>query len=274
MTSSAARAANEALRLFDHLAAPAISVIGAFALVGEARAPLRHRTTPRRKRWAANAMLGALAASIARLVVVPAMVHAATRGARRGLLARIDRHGPVRAAVAFALLDYSVYAWHRANHEVPFLWRFHAAHHVDPDVDVTTAIRFHAVELLLSIPVRSLVIVALGATAREVVVYECAMQAAAMFHHANVRLPPRVERALSSVVITPTLHGTHHSDRAEDLSSNWGVVLSIWDRLHGTRRVVAQDDVRIGIPTQPSVASATDALHVLLAPLRGGVDST
>ncbi|AKV04456.1 putative sterol desaturase [Labilithrix luteola] len=262
------RAGDDALAILDRVAAPAIAVVAVLALAFEAYAPLRHRTTRRLRRYPANAIVGALGALTGRLAVLPAMVLVAAPWMRRGLLGQVHMPAWMHAAVAFVLLDYVFFWWHRANHRIAFLWRFHAVHHVDPDLDVTTAFRFHFGELMLSIPVIGVFVAALGVTPREIVIYEGALQLAATFHHANMRLPEWLERSLSNVIITPTLHGTHHSDQAEHLSSNWGVVLSVWDRLHGSRRIAAQDGIRIGIPSQPPVDEATGPVHVLLLPMR------
>jgi sterol desaturase/sphingolipid hydroxylase (fatty acid hydroxylase superfamily) len=133
------------------------------------------------------------------------------------------------------LLDALIYWWHRANHVVPFLWRFHAVHHLDRFLDTTTAVRFHAGEVLLSALARAAVIVLLALPLTSVLAFETLVLAAAMFHHSNLRLPCRVERALSLVVVTPSIHWVHHHRRRADTDANYATILSLWDRVFASR---------------------------------------
>lgn len=165
-------------------------------------------------------------------------------GRRRfGLLRWLPVEGLVRSAVGFLALDYTMYWWHRALHGWRPLWRFHAVHHADRDLDATTALRFHAGELACSLPFRCAQVIALGVEPSLALRYEITMQAAALFHHSNIRLPVGVEEMLSQIIVTPRLHGVHHSVETRDLHSNWSVVFSFWDRLHGTRRMRASQPV-------------------------------
>ncbi|MGP1394830.1 MAG: sterol desaturase family protein [Inquilinaceae bacterium] len=146
------------------------------------------------------------------------------------------------------LLDLWIYWWHRANHEWPFLWRFHEVHHLDHFLDTTSAVRFHFGEVLLSALVRAAIIVALDIPLVSVLVFEAVVLAAALFHHSNVRLPGRVERALSRVVVTPSIHWVHHHARRADTDSNYATVLSLWDPLFRTRsRTRRTMDMKIGV---------------------------
>jgi sterol desaturase/sphingolipid hydroxylase (fatty acid hydroxylase superfamily) len=249
---------------FDLLGAPAIASAAGASLAAETVAPLRRRTASRRRRWRANLTIGLLAGAIVRAAVLPAALAVARRARGRGLLALLPR--PIRSLAGLVLLDGAIWAWHHLNHRVPLLWRFHAPHHTDPDLDVTTALRFHPVELVLSIGARAIPIAILGAGPGLVILHEVLLQAATAFHHANLALPPALDRALTAVIVTPRMHGIHHSDRARDLDSNWGVVLSLWDRMAGTLRLdVPQDAIRIGIPDGPSAAQATHVPSVLAA---------
>lgn len=132
------------------------------------------------------------------------------------------------------LLDLAIYWWHRANHQVPLLWRFHGIHHLDGFLDVSTALRFHFGEVLLSALARAAVIVLLDLPVLSVVIFEALVLVSAAFHHADLRLPPRLERALRRVIVTPGLHAVHHHAVRADTDSNYGTTLSLWDRLFGS----------------------------------------
>jgi sterol desaturase/sphingolipid hydroxylase (fatty acid hydroxylase superfamily) len=154
-----------------------------------------------------------------------------------------------RSLIAFLLLDYTVYVWHWLNHRVPFLWRFHNVHHTDLDLDVSTAFRFHFGELLLSVFYRSAQVELIGVGPVLALVYEVVMEGATEFHHSNWRLPLRLERALNWVVVTPRMHGIHHSIVERETNSNWSVIFSWCDRLHRTVRLdIPQEAITIGVP--------------------------
>ena len=150
------------------------------------------------------------------------------------------------------LLDFWIYWWHRANHRLPLLWRFHEVHHLDEFLDASSALRFHSGEVLLSAFVRALVIFLAGVPLASVVIFETLLAVVVMFHHSNLRLPGAFERVLSLVIVTPSIHWVHHHAKRADTDSNYSTVLSVWDRLFGsrsaTRRVV---DMAIGIEGHP-----------------------
>jgi sterol desaturase/sphingolipid hydroxylase (fatty acid hydroxylase superfamily) len=161
------------------------------------------------------------------------------------------------------LLDFTFYFWHYANHRVPLLWRFHVVHHIDPDLDVSTAFRFHFGEVALSAAFRVVQIALIGAPPLAVMIYEFLFQANTLFHHSNVRLPIRVERALNWILVTPRMHGIHHSMVRQENTSNFSVVFSIWDRLRGTATLnVPQQEIVIGIPAYEK--SSDNAVATLL----------
>ncbi len=132
------------------------------------------------------------------------------------------------------LLEFWIYWWHRANHEWPFLWRFHEVHHRDRHLDATTALRFHFGEVALSAGVRALVIMAFAIPLTSVVLFEILVIVATVFHHANWRIPPALERALARVIITPSRHWVHHHRVRADTDSTYGTIFSFWDRWFGT----------------------------------------
>ena len=133
------------------------------------------------------------------------------------------------------VLDLWVYGWHRANHRIAFLWRFHQVHHRDEALDVTTALRFHPGEVLISALARAPVILVLAVPLSSVVVFEALVLAAAAFHHSNWNIGPGAERILSRVIVTPGIHWVHHHDRQADTDSNYATILSVWDRLFASR---------------------------------------
>jgi sterol desaturase/sphingolipid hydroxylase (fatty acid hydroxylase superfamily) len=138
-------------------------------------------------------------------------------------------------ALDVLLLDFWIYWWHRANHEVPFLWRFHQVHHFDELLDSTSAVRFHFGEVLLSALVRALVIIVLDVPLASVLAFEALVLIGAIFHHSDARLPPRLEALLARAIITPSIHWVHHHARRADTDSNYGTVFSFWDRLFRSR---------------------------------------
>ena len=175
--------------------------------------------------WGGNALL-----SLA--VVVPVTVYAA----QHGLGWRPAWWSGVPGlALDLLLLDCWIYGWHRANHVVPFLWRFHQVHHRDQALDVSTAVRFHPGEVLLSALVRAPVIVLLGMPLESVLIFEALVLMAAAFQHSNLRLPSWLERGLSWIIVTPGIHWVHHHDRRSDTDSNYATILSVWDWLFGSR---------------------------------------
>lgn len=240
---------------------------GAVALLlflAERRWPLRHPTAVLLARLAVNVILAAGALAAAGLVrpLLARLLHL-TPAHAWGVLGWLRLPPLAEGIVAFLLLDASFYWWHRANHRVPFLWRFHNVHHIDPDLDVSTALRFHFAEVGLSAAFRVAQVVVFGLSAGAFWAYEACFQVNTLFHHSNVRLPIGFERVLVKLLVTPRMHGIHHSQVEAEASSNYSVVLGIWDRLHRTLRLnVPQRLLTIGVP-----AYAAPADNRLLAAL-------
>ncbi len=132
------------------------------------------------------------------------------------------------------VLDVLIYWWHRANHTVPFLWRFHEIHHLDRFLDTTTALRFHFGELLLSALARAAIIILLDIPIASILVFEVVVLLATVFHHSNLQLPRRFEGLLAHLIITPSIHWVHHHAIRKDTDSNYGTILSVWDRVFGS----------------------------------------
>jgi sterol desaturase/sphingolipid hydroxylase (fatty acid hydroxylase superfamily) len=145
-------------------------------------------------------------------------------------------------------MDYAYWWWHWANHMVPIFWRFHNVHHTDLDMDVSTAARFHFGEMIFSIGFLSLAVTVFGISPVMLVSFFIALEAATLFHHSNWRLPIKVERILNLIIVTPRMHGIHHSIVQRETNSNWGTIFCWWDKLHRTlRRDIPQNEITIGV---------------------------
>lgn len=232
--------------------------------------PLRKARHGLARRLLANLVISALALVTAAVLVDPAGAHALEFASERevGLLRWTGLSGMAEFVIGFALLDLTFYYWHLANHKLAFLWRFHNVHHIDPDLDVSTSFRFHFAEVAMSAGFRIVQIAALGVSPVTFAIYELAFQIGTLFHHSNVRLPLMVERFLNLVVVTPRMHGIHHSEVRRENNSNFSVVFPWWDRLHRTLRLnVPQSLIVIGIPAYSGPADNEPA-RALLMPVR------
>ncbi|WP_420345834.1 sterol desaturase family protein [Pelagibius sp.] len=170
-------------------------------------------------------------------------------------------------ALDILLLDVLIYWWHRANHEIPFLWRFHEVHHLDRFLDTTSALRFHFGEVLLSALARAGVILLLGFPFTSVLVFEALVLLCAIFHHSNLRLPAAFEALLSRLIITPSIHWVHHHARRRDTDSNYGTLFSFWDRLFGTRSAKQRDpEMPIGVEGRAEEPILSLLVHPLHSP--------
>ncbi len=205
--------------------------------------PRRAPSLPRARRWPANLAIVAVDSAVLRLVFPVLAVGAAQLAETRGWGLFHWLNAPFWPAfvASMLLLDLTIYAQHVAFHKIPLLWRLHRMHHTDLDFDVTTALRFHPLEIVLSMLIKWAVVVLLGAPPVAVLVFEVVLNATAMFNHGNVRLPPRLDRALRWLVVTPDMHRVHHSIRREETDSNFGFNLPWWDRLFGTYRDQPRD---------------------------------
>jgi sterol desaturase/sphingolipid hydroxylase (fatty acid hydroxylase superfamily) len=219
--------------------------------LAERRWPLRRPVAALFARLGVNLLAAAFALAVAGGLVRPIVVRLLGAAAEEptGLLGWLPLPAAAEMVLGFLLLDLSFYWWHRANHRIPFLWRFHNVHHLDPDLDVSTALRFHFGEIAFSAGFRIVQLTVLGVTAPVYWAYELCFQAGTLFHHSNVRLPVRFERTLARFLVTPRMHGIHHSQVEAEASSNYGVLLPLWDRLHRTLRLnVPQRLISIGVP--------------------------
>lgn len=202
--------------------------------------PKRELGHSKAHRWFTNIVIGGLDSLIVRLMatlIIPlAAVAAAMWAAAQGwgLLNWLAWPIWLEILVAIVVLDLAIYGQHVASHKIPILWRLHRVHHSDVDIDVTTAIRFHPIEIALSMLWKIVVVLALGAPPEAVVVFEVILNGCAMFNHSNVALPAGLDRVLRTLIVTPDMHRVHHSIDRREHDSNYGFNLSIWDRMFAT----------------------------------------
>lgn len=204
--------------------------------VAEALMPRRRLTAHKPQRWVSNLSLVGLNTLAARLLFPVGAVGMAVAAEANGwgLLNNIQIPSWLAVLVAFVLLDLAIYLQHVLFHAVPLLWRLHMVHHADLDIDVSTGLRFHTIEIVLSLGIKLAVVSLLGAPALAVLIFEIALNATALFNHSNVRLPGWLDRALRLIVVTPDMHRVHHSARPHETNSNFGFNLPWWDFLLGT----------------------------------------
>lgn len=214
--------------------------LGVFGLMAvcEILAPRRALTTSKARRWFVNLVIVALNPLSVRLLfpILPVGMAMLAQERHWGILNILDLPSWLAIAIGFLALDLFIYLQHVLFHAVPTLWRLHMMHHADLDIDVTTGLRFHPIEIVLSLGIKLLAVVLLGASPHTVLAFEVALNATAMFSHSNVKLPPRFDGVLRWFVVTPDMHRVHHSVIIRETNSNFGFNLSWWDRLLGTYR--------------------------------------
>ena len=233
-----------------------ISLLLIFAL-WEALNPRKIRALGRTERWFTNITLSVLNSLVLRFLFPVLAVECALVAEDNGwgLLNLLSLPFWVEFVAALLLLDLAIYAQHVLTHHWHPLWRLHKVHHADRDVDVTTAIRFHPIEIAFSMALKILLVLIIGPAAAAVIVFEIVLNGTAMFNHANIRLPTSVDRVLRTVLVTPDMHRVHHSVLEAETNSNYGFNLSFWDRLFGTYR--------------PQPSAGHDGMTIGLAPYQG-----
>ncbi|MBY0567736.1 MAG: sterol desaturase family protein [Hyphomonadaceae bacterium] len=248
--------------------------VGVFVVLAlwEVLGPRRPQTISRQRRWPGNLALSAINTLALRVLFPAAAVGAAIFAESRGVGLFQAINAPVAVAifVSVIVLDLVIYLQHRLFHAVPLLWRLHRVHHTDLEFDVTTGVRFHPVEILLSMLIKIAAVVALGAPAVAVLVFEVLLNATTMFNHANIKLPQPLDQIVRLIVVTPDMHRVHHSVRPEETNSNFGFSLPWWDRAFRTYRAQpadGHDAMTIGIEKFRDPADLALA-RMLLQPVR------
>jgi len=202
--------------------------------------PKRHLLASKRRRWLTNlgiSVAGTVLLRLMAMLAVPLAAIAAAFYAQQngiGLLNQVAWPEWIKVVIALLVLDLAIWVQHWASHKVPLLWRLHQVHHADRDIDVTTAVRFHPVEIGLSMLWKIVVVVPLGASPFTVFLFEVILNACAMFNHANIALPLWLDRIVRLFIVTPDMHRVHHSVLKREYDTNFGFNLSLWDRLFGT----------------------------------------
>ena len=218
----------------------------------EALSPTRQLRFPRSQRWGINFGLAALNVGVMRISIGAAAWLAANWAAEQqlGLFNNFPVPDGLNIALSLLLLDLAIYAQHVAAHRWQWFWRLHQVHHSDLDFDTTTAVRFHPLEIMLSMAYKVVLVIALGADPQAVIAFEMILNGCALFNHGNVSLPPLFERVLRYLLVTPDMHRIHHSARQQETDSNYGFSLSCWDRLFKTychRSQQPQTEMVIGL---------------------------
>jgi sterol desaturase/sphingolipid hydroxylase (fatty acid hydroxylase superfamily) len=261
---------SEFIPKFETLAGGVLTAVYVALLIVETQFPLRDAKCLKPKRFLVNVALSGLALGTGVYIVAAVALALATHAAETsfGLLNALSLPRPLKFILGFLAMDLTFYYWHRANHVIPIFWRFHNVHHVDQDLDVTTSLRFHFGEVFYSVGFRALQVYLLGTSVLTYLVYEVAFQCATLFHHSNVRLPIKLERALNKIFVTPRMHGIHHSIVKDETNSNYSVIFRWWDVLHGTLRLnIKQADVVIGVPAYMDPQD-NELLNLLILPFR------
>lgn len=238
--------------IFDTYGALMLLIIFIILFLLESKIQLRKRVQKRWKRIVINFVVSLPAFALLRIVFIPAMVWLAMQNKQWhfGLEYLFPAPEWLKGAIAFILLDYSNYTWHILLHKLPVLWRFHLVHHTDLDLDITTAFRFHFGELIASVLFRGAAILLIGVSPLMVLIYEIVFESATQFHHSNIKLPFRFEKVLNYLIVTPRMHGIHHSMEKKETDSNYSIIFSFWDRIHRTVRLnIHQDAVVTGVPS-------------------------
>ncbi len=232
--------------------------------------PLRKHCSSILPRAVLNLIISAAAFAVAAILVRPAATAAMSWATQKpfGVVRLVAMPPALRFIASFLLMDLTFYWWHIANHRIGFLWRFHNVHHIDPDLDVSTGFRFHFGEVGMSAAFRVVQVLLIGISMPTFAVYELVFQANTLFHHSNVRLPIRLERLLNKALVTPRMHGIHHSQVQRETNSNYGVVFPWWDRLHRTLGLnIPQSEIAIGVPGY-SLPEDNQLGNALLMPFR------
>lgn len=213
--------------------------------------PLRKREENLWRHILINAVVSLTALAAAYFLVMPAAEKAlsfiSTSGFGIVKLIPLPYWGKI--ILSILLMDLAFYYWHLANHKIPLLWRFHNVHHIDPDLDITTGFRFHFGEIAFSTFFRIIQITIIGVSPTAYFIYEILFISSTLFHHSSIKIPLKLERVINRIIVTPRMHGIHHSQFKKETNSNYSTVFVWWDMLHRTLKLnVAQKEIKIGVP--------------------------
>ena len=235
----------------------------------EALFPRKNRALGRTHRWVSNLLIVIIDSIFVRFLFPIVAVGVAALSVKNGwgLLNMTPLPDWLEIVVALILLDMAIYWQHVAFHRIPFFWSFHKVHHVDRDIDVTTGLRFHPIEIVFSLAYKLAVVLVLGAPVLAVILFEIILNGCAMFNHSNVKLPLSVDRVLRRFIVTPDMHRVHHSIHMRETNSNYGFSLSLWDRIFKSyidQPKAGHDDMVIGLEEHQTKAPASLSWSLLL----------
>jgi sterol desaturase/sphingolipid hydroxylase (fatty acid hydroxylase superfamily) len=236
--------------LWDYIGRPLLGGIFLALLYPQWHFPLRRQHFSVLRRLVRNFVLSLPGFAIVRLLMLPIPLAIGIWAQDRhvGLLNWLEPPRWIAVIATYLLMDYAYWWWHYANHMLPLFWRFHNVHHTDLDLDVSTAARFHFGEMLFSVGFLSLAVIVFGIAPIMLLIFFITFEAATLFHHSNWRLPIGLERALNVIMVTPRMHGIHHSIVQRETNSNWGTIFCWWDKLHRTlRRDIPQNEITVGV---------------------------
>jgi sterol desaturase/sphingolipid hydroxylase (fatty acid hydroxylase superfamily) len=246
--------------VFDTYGSPILITLFIIFFIIESKLQLRKRVQSRWKRVIINFGVSIPSFALLRLLFIPLMVWLAYKDEQWHFGLNYLYNAPVwlKATIAFLLLDYTNYLWHIVLHKMPLMWRFHLVHHSDLDLDITTAFRFHFGELIGSVFFRGAAVILIGISPLMVLIYEIAFDASNQFQHSNMKISFPFEKVLNKILVTPRMHGIHHSMKRSETDSNFSIIFSFWDRLHRTIRLnVHQDSIVTGVPVYPDEKELT-----------------
>jgi sterol desaturase/sphingolipid hydroxylase (fatty acid hydroxylase superfamily) len=241
--------------------------------IWESFAPRRVRVANRGRRSLNNLLLVVIGSLLVRLFPILSAISAADWAGRNrvGVFNWIEAPGWVEILFTLILLDLLIYGQHVATHRLPVLWRFHQVHHTDLDLDAASGVRFHPVELLLSMVVKMVAVTILGARLEAVMLFEIVLNATSLFNHANVFLPEWCDRCLRWIIVTPDMHRIHHSIRRKEMHSNFGFNLPFWDRIFHTyhaQPAEMQEHLTLGLPELRTEEQTVPVWALLIMPFR------
>ncbi|MDN7124241.1 sterol desaturase family protein [Pseudidiomarina terrestris] len=245
----------------------------AIMLLWERLNPKRKSRLPAKRRWPANLGIVAINTVLLRLLIPAGAIGAALWAEQTGfgLLPGLDWPLALNLVLGFLILDCTIYWQHRMFHRIPLLWRIHRMHHADADFDATTGLRFHPLEILLSMLIKIGVVVVFGIPALAVLIFEIVLNATSLFNHGNVALPSRIEWPVRRLIVTQEMHRIHHSQLPHETNSNYSFNLSVWDRLfrsYTARPEAGSDGINIGLKEYPAVRESTKLSYLLAIPFR------
>ncbi|MCI5071867.1 sterol desaturase family protein [bacterium] len=229
----------------------------------------RPRSLKRFERWPANTLMTLISNVLIKLIFPTGLIFFALYAKEHslGFFNHYSIHQGLELVLSIIILDLAIYIQHVLSHKIPIFWRFHKVHHADIDLDATSALRFHPVEILASLLYKSMFVVILGISVTAIIVFEIILNFLAMFNHANLYIPKKFEGILRYLLVTPQMHIVHHSVNHEEANKNFGFNLSIWDRLFKTYQAQFKNDSTIGL-SYFRKSSEHSLIKILLLPFK------